>query len=122
VKKVLVGCGVVFLVGLAIAIGVLVWQWNNTTWDGEMTFRVVEDPNDRSGRFPDGEFVDVTREPGDGADEPFVDVRNDSIRVEDVPAGTVVGDVLVCQVHQEHAFLTQGKQDSVTTIRPCRKR
>lgn len=118
----MIGCGLVFLVALAVIVGIFVWQWNNTTWDGEMAFRVTEDPSDRSGRFPDPDFVDVTREPGDGADDPFVDVGNDSIRLEFVPQGTKAGDVLVCKVHQEYTFLTQSKSDSTVTIGPCRPR
>jgi hypothetical protein len=122
VKKFLIGCGLVVLVALAVVVGVFIYQWNNTTWEGEMAFRVVEDPGDRSGRFPDPDFVDVVREPGDGAKDPFVEVGSDSIRLEFVPQGTSVGDVLVCNVHQEHAFLTQSKSESTVTIGPCRPR
>jgi hypothetical protein len=122
VKKFLIGCGLAVLVALAVIVGIFIYQWNNTTWDGEMAFRVIEDPNDRGGRFPDPDFVDVAREPGDGAEDPFVEVGNDSIPVQFVPQGTRVGDVLVCKVHQEHAFLTQSRSDSTVTIGPCRPR
>jgi hypothetical protein len=102
---------------VAVAVPLSGCSATDTSWDGELTFQIVEDPNDRSGQYPDPEYVDVTRVPD--AAEPLRDVTNESVPREQVPPGSKIGDRLRCQVHQEFVPLTESADQATTTIGPC---
>jgi hypothetical protein len=111
-------CAVLAAVGLmSVALASAACSADNS-WDGELTFQVVEDPNDLSGRYPDPEYVDVVRVP-DGV-EPLREVTNESVDRDNVPPGSKIGDRLRCQVHQEFVAVTESADEATTTIGPCR--
>ncbi|MFD1148686.1 hypothetical protein [Saccharothrix hoggarensis] len=103
-----------------VAVGTLVVACGSSEWSGDVRFKVTDIKPDETlvsgATWPGRVSLDLDQEQPDGASP----ISAAWTRLDKVPDGTAVGDVLVCTVNQRDDSKLDDAE-AVQDIGPCRK-